>query len=247
MSADSRSTPDETFTSLARILYTGSTYAQIYARIAAAAVDVIPGCGHACVSTLAAGQQLVCEGATDDTARLVDQLETECGEGPCMDAILDQRFQFDPDIRASSTWPKLTEQILARTPVRGMVSYRLLVGDGKAGALNIFSDSPGALTEESADIGTVLAAFASVVIAAARESHRAESLLAGLHSNREIGKAVGILMATHRIDDDEAFRILRTMSSQLNVKVAVVAARLVGEHRQEVAPRSLGESGDQGQ
>lgn len=240
--------PDDTFLSLARIVYASDSYDDVYAGISRAAVDVIPGCDHACVSTLTAGQKMVCQGASDEIARMIDGFESECGEGPCVDTILEQRFQLDSDIAASSSWPRLTALVLDRTPVRGMVSYRVLVGDGKAGALNVFSDTPGALTAQAADVGTVLAAFASVALSASAERQRADSLMAGLHSNREIGKAVGILMATHHIDDDQAFEVLRTMSSELNVKLAQVAARLVDRQKKSSADRaSLGEGGDQRQ
>jgi transcriptional regulator with GAF, ATPase, and Fis domain len=227
-SADPRaSAPGAAFMRLAEIVYARGDYEDIYTAISKTAVEAVPGCDHACVSSLRAGGVLACEGASDDVARMIDRFERETGEGPCLDAILDESYQRDPDITSHATWPELTRLVLEHTPVRGMIGYRLLVGDRKAGALNIFSDDPHALTEQSADMGAIMAGFASVALAGATHHERAENLRRGLESNREIGKAVGLIMATHKIDDDEAFGVLRRASSELNVKIAEIARRVV--------------------
>jgi AmiR/NasT family two-component response regulator len=51
-------------------------------------------------------------------------------------------------------------------------------------------------------------------------------------TNREIGAAVGILMATHRISADEAFALLSKSSQRLNRKLRDIAGGIVhGENR----------------
>lgn len=219
----------DAFAGLAELAYRGETYEGIYEAICRTALAVVPGCDHACVMTMRAGERAVCESATDEVARLIDELEWETGEGPCLDSIRSQRFESDPDIARGAAWPRLAEQVLARTPVRGMVGYRIMVGQRKAGALNLFSDTPGALTAEAANMGAILASFASVALAAADARENANGLREALASNREIGQAVGILMATHALTDRQAFDMLRTVSSQLNVRLAEVARRLVAE------------------
>jgi hypothetical protein len=231
----------DAFTRLAELIYRGESFAGVYDAIVVIARDVVPGCDHAAVTTMRAGAAPVCEAATDPVARLVDDFERETGEGPCLDAILTNSFEYDPDITHGSAWPKLSERVLAETPVRGMLGYRILVGERKAGALNLFSDTPGALTEESAGIGAIMASFASVVLAAAAHHEDAATLRKAVSSNREIGKAVGLLMATHRTSDADAFEMLRTASSQLNVRLAEVARRVVDQHN-----GTVGNSVDQG-
>ena len=49
-------------------------------------------------------------------------------------------------------------------------------------------------------------------MSAARQAERADQLQQGLTTNREIGAAVGILMATHSISNDEAFAMLSRAS-----------------------------------
>lgn len=216
---------------LAKIVYARASYKDIYDAISETAVSVIPGCDHACVSSLRAGEELTCEGSSDGVAALIDSFERQTGEGPCLDAIMDSSYQRDPDIATHSSWPALSKLVLEHTPVRGMIGYRLLIGERKAGALNIFSDAPNALTEQSADMGAIVASFASVALAGASHQERAENLQRGLESNREIGKAIGLLMAAHDIDDQQAFDVLRKASSQMNVKLAEIARRVIDERK----------------
>jgi hypothetical protein len=218
------------FESLAELIYQADSYAEIYDAICRAAVDAVPGCDHACVTTMRAGEPSVCEAATDGVARRIDELERETGEGPCLDAILSQVYECDPDITEDCAWPRLAERVLAETPVRGMAGYRIFVGDRKAGALNLFSDTPGAFTREVGNMGAIMASFASVALAAAAEHQSATGLRDALDSNREIGKAMGVLMATHGISDEDAFRLLREASSKMNTRLADVARRLVEQH-----------------
>jgi AmiR/NasT family two-component response regulator len=112
-----------------------------------------------------------------------------------------------------------------------MVGYQLTGESQSRCALNIFSDTAGGLTEEAADNGAVLAAFTSVALAAAEQRETAENLRRGLESNREIGKAVGLLMAAHSISDDEAFELLRQASSRTNTRLAEVARRIALSQR----------------
>ncbi len=215
-----------TFEALARLVYSGGDTDAVLQHVCDAAVLLIPGCDHATVAMLLKGQ-FTTVAASDEIARHVDGLEREVGDGPCVDAIIDEAYQADADISVDCQWPALAARVLAETPVRGMVGYRLLIEGRKSGALNVFSDTAGALGHESADAGAVLASFASMALTAAAHHERAEQLQQGLASNREIGKAIGLLMAAHDIDADEAFALLRATSSRLNVKLAQVAAGVV--------------------
>ena len=218
------------FWDLAQRVYAGESYQGIYEEICRTAVAVVSGCDHACITTISAGEAPELQATTDEIASRVDRLEWETREGPCVDAILRQRFEWDPDITRNPTWPRLAARVLDETPVRGMIGYRIIVGERKIGALNLLSDEPGALTQEDADMGAILASFASVAVTAASQHEEATSLREGLLSNREIGKAVGLLMATHSINDQDAFDRLRQASSRLNIRLAEIARRIVGEH-----------------
>jgi hypothetical protein len=222
----------EAYASLSALVYSGADTQAVLDAICEVAVEVIPGADHVCISTLTRDNRLQSRAASDDVARLMDQLESDAQEGPCLDSIKGDSVQRDEDIADRSTWPALAELCLSRTPVRGMIGYRLQEGLGGRSALNVFSDTPGALTDESTGVGALFASFASVALLAAERRHDAENLRRGLASNREIGKAVGLLMATHQVDAEEAFQILRRASSRTNTKLAAIAERITADHGQ---------------
>lgn len=224
---------EEAFRRLADLVYRGATFETIHQAICDIALTAVPGCDHACVMTITADGEPRQEAASDETAALVDRLEWEIGEGPCVDAVLSDRYELDPDITRSSVWPQLARLVVEQTSVRGMAGYRIMDGPRKAGALNLYSDTAGALTAESARMGAVVAAFASVALTAAARHQSVSSLREALDSNREIGKAIGILMATHRLSDEEAFGLLRKTSNELNVRLSVVAQKLLHSHGHE--------------
>lgn len=105
-----------------------------------------------------------------------------------------------------------------------------MVGDNQAAALNLFSDTASRLSEESVNQGNTLAAFVSVTLMAAHQRQSALTLREGLMSNREIGMAVGLLMAFHQVGNEEAFAILRKTSQDMNIKVVEVARQII-EHQ----------------
>jgi hypothetical protein len=221
--------PATVFAALAEIIYQGSDANQMYAAICVAATLAIRGCDHASL-LVRDNDRYITVGASDRLAQKVDELERRAGDGPCIDAIEEETPQIDADLTTPSLWPKLASVLVAETPVRGAMGFRLLVDKRKGAALNLFSDTPNLFDAESAGRAAVLASFASVAINAVAKGEDAASLRRGLLSNREIGKAVGILMMLHELTEDEAFELLRRHSQALNIKLAEVA-RAVIENR----------------
>lgn len=223
--------PGAVFDGLARLVYAAETYVDVYQAICDAALHLVDGCDHASL-TLSEHGDLVTAAATDETARFVDRIEREVGEGPCVDAIHEEAAQLDSDLTDGSVWPALRERVLAETPVRSAAGFRIVVDDRKVAALNLFGDAPGTLDERSVDQAAVLAAFASVALTSATREEQARTLREGLASNREIGKAVGLMMAFHKVDDEQAFDILRRASQEMNLKLSEVARQVVDHHNQ---------------
>jgi GAF domain-containing protein len=219
----------EVFSSLARIVYDSDDFSQVYDAIVTAAPKLVDGCDRASLM-LAENGRFHTAAASDEVAEAVDRLERELGEGPCVDAIVDEAVYRDADLTRASAWARLRERLLRETPVRGIAGFRLITGDQKSGALNLFSDRPNGLTGRSIDQAIVLAAFVSVALMASRERAAAASLRNGLESNREIGKAVGLMMAFHKVNDVEAFAILRKASQEMNLKLVEVARQVVDHH-----------------
>jgi len=222
--------PTAVFAALAEILYSAADSAEVYSAICSAAVELIPGCDHASLM-LRRGNTNVTVAASDEIAEYADDLERATGEGPCIDALDTEAPQLESDLRTPNQWPEFARKVVAETPIRGSMGFRLMVDRQKFGALNLFSGTPGAFTETVADHAIMLASFASVAVTALNRGEDADSLRRGLASSREIGQAVGLLMALHRVSDDEAFDILVRTSQNMNVKIAELARKVIVQHR----------------
>ncbi len=229
--ADIPADPATVFTALAEILYQGADTTEVCAAICVAATLTVPGCDHASV-LMRRNDDYVTVAATDQIARQVDALERTTGDGPCLDAIEDELPQVEPDLTTSTSWPRLAPRVTAETPVRGAMGFRILVDRRKVAALNLFSDSPNRFDTVSAERAVVLAAFASVALNAAASGETIDNLRQGLQSNREIGRAIGMLMLLNDISEEEAFDRLRRVSQEMNIKVAEVARAVVEERGQ---------------
>ncbi|MCV7441854.1 antitermination regulator [Mycobacterium paraense] len=223
--------PATVFAALAEIIYQGSDAKEMYAAICIAATLTVRGCDHASLM-LREGDRYVTVGASDQLAHHIDELERRAGDGPCIDAIEEETPQIDTDLTTPSLWPKLAKVLVEETPVRGAMGFRLLVEKRKGAALNLFSDTPNLFDAESAGRAAVLAAFASVAINAVAKGEDASSLRRGLLSNREIGKAVGMLMLLHDMTEEQAFDLLRRHSQALNIKLADVARAIIDNRGQ---------------
>jgi ANTAR domain len=218
--------PGTVFAALAEIIYQGSDANEMYAAICVAATLTVRGCDHASL-LVRDNDRYITVGASDRLAQQIDELERRAGDGPCIDAIEEETPQIDPDLTTPSLWPQLAAVLVAETPVRGAMGFRLLVDKRKGAALNLFSDTAKLFDAESAGRAAVLAAFASVAINAVSKGEDAASLRRGLLSNREIGKAVGMLMLLHQMTEDDAFDLLRRHSQGLNIKLADVARAVI--------------------
>lgn len=226
---DSTMAPDETaryFAAFARSLQAADTATDVLTLIVTTSVEAVPACDHASLSHTR-GRVLVSESSNDDIGPLIDRIQTETQEGPCLDAIRTGESMASDDLAADPRWPAYGRRTASETPVRSSVAVPLRDRRGIIGALNLFSDRIGGFgTEDDDTIGlvAVLAAHASPALASALYR---DDMQRALEHRDVIGQAKGILMARSAIDADAAFQILVRASQRLNVKLSEVAQRLV--------------------
>ena len=144
--------------------------------------------------------------------------------GPCLDAIITNGVIVVPDLRTDDRWPRFTRAIVAQTPARSILSYRLFMIERARAGLNLYATRPGVFTDLSVATGAVFAAYASMALVAAARQDTANHLLRALETNREVGVAMGILMANGKLSNQQAFDGLRTASQHLNRKLHDIAA-----------------------
>src|SRR4051794_11751017 len=87
--------------------------------------------------------------SSNAVSALIEQLQFELGEGPCVDAYLDDRPVSEPNLVHPSRvrWPAFTEPAIG-AGVRAVFGFPLQLGAARLGALNLYRDTPGDLTDE---------------------------------------------------------------------------------------------------
>jgi ANTAR domain-containing protein/GAF domain-containing protein len=164
--------------------------------------------------------------ASNDLAEIVDHIEYECGEGPCLDAIEYDDVTVSNDLAKDERWPKFVERAVAETPVRSMFGARIFLGGKERGALNFYANEVDAFGQLDLGIGAMLSVIASVALQHANEQRRRENLEVALESSRVIGMAMGIVMSSRLVTADQAFEALRRASQESNRKLRDVAAEV---------------------
>ncbi|MEU7816373.1 GAF and ANTAR domain-containing protein [Pseudonocardia sp. NPDC049154] len=221
------------FVSLSEKLLDAPTVQDVLDRIAEAAVRVVSGADIVSVSLRSRDGTLDTPATTDQVGVRLDELQNEFDEGPCLDAsrVPGIGFAFSADLAAGKEFPKWGPAA-AELGVGSALAVGLFPAQDppRIGSLNIYSRRPGGLEQADRDAALVLAAHASTAVAGSLASTRAElqvtQLAEAVRSRDVIGQAKGILMERRGVDAEEAFRILRSASQSLNVKLARIAETL---------------------
>jgi hypothetical protein len=117
--------------------------------------------------------------------------------------------------------------------VHSALSLPLVVGDRVIGVINVYARERDAFTEHAVELGTLFAGPAAVAVYNAQllseARDRTARLQRALESRAIIDQAIGIIRSRSGSDGDDAFAKLVRISQGENVKLHVVAQRLVDE------------------
>jgi len=191
--------------------------------VTAAAKELIPGVDSAGVLLVGKGGTHQTLAPTSDVMFKLDELQMTTGEGPCLQAALDEIVIRTDDFRNEPRFPNYAPKVV-ELGLLSALSLKLYTADRTAGALNLFGYEPRLWNSEAETIGMVLAAHAASAILASRES---EQLQSALSTRDRIGQAKGIIMERFKIDDVRAFEMLRKLSQDTNTKLVDVAHRVI--------------------
>ena len=181
-------------------------------------------CAYAGVIFVHGKTNLETVAATNPIVAKLDKVQLEFGEGPDIDILSDPRASvLVDDTESDQRWPQWAEAI-AQTGVRSMLGTRLHTGSSTLGSLNLFDTRPNHFTEEDREVAHIFARHAAVALSSARDT---ANLWKAIDARRLIGQAQGILMERFKVDADQAFAVLRRYSQDHNVKLHVVAQRLI--------------------
>jgi len=117
---------------------------------------------------------------------LIEQLQFELGEGPCMDACQEDRPILEPDLSA----PRVPRWLAFRGPavkagVRAIFGFPLVVGAVRLGALDLYCDRPGPLSDEQHADALVMADIVAQALLAIQANAPADQLAAELEAGAD--------------------------------------------------------------
>ena len=169
---------------------------------------------------------------TDDVSDLIEQLQYDLGEGPCVDAYQDDRPVLEPDLARphAPRWPAFTGPAVD-AGVRAIFGFPLQVGAVRLGALNLYCDRPGPLTDDQHADALVMADIAAqavlVLQADAPPGKLAGELEAGSDFHYVVHQAAGMVAAQLETGIGQALIRLRAHAFGNERKLADVAADVV--------------------
>ena len=196
--------------------------------IAAEVVDVT-GAGVTLISQ-DTSTSTVC--ATDAVSALVEELQFSLGEGPCLDAFREDRPVVEPDLAhpAAVRWMAFTPPAL-EAGVRSIFGFPLHIGAVRLGALDLYCDHTGALSDEQYGDALVVADVVAASMATMQADAAPGSLSAQLGSRQDfrlaVHQAAGMASVQLGVPIDEAVVRLRAHAFALDLPVSEVARRIV--------------------
>jgi GAF domain-containing protein len=209
---------------------------ELLTRVATYAAHAIPGAEGAGVTLLRLDRdenRIEALAASAEFVRFIDEIQyVAVNEGPCITAALERRTVRSGSLGGESRWPRFGPRV-GRLGVHSVLSLPLLLPEQVVGAINVYAHGKDVFDDHAAELGELFAAHAAVAVHNAQVLAQALSLTlqlqAALASRPVIDQAVGLIRGRSGGTAEEAFARLRTISQSENVKVSVVAQRIVDE------------------
>jgi GAF domain-containing protein len=245
---------------LAGIVGGGRGVADLLGDVAEFAVRAIPRVDGVGVTLTVPGKSPPSTETWSPTAQFVRDIDVlqydVLKEGPCITCMQSRRPTVSGSLGSDKRWPHFGDRV-ARMGVHSVMALPLLIGDRVLGAINCYAHACDAFAEHAVQLGSQFAGPAAVSVYNAqllsRARERAEHLQRALGSRAVIDQAIGIVRSRSGASADEAFDRLVQISQADNVKLRVIAERLVEDAvrraraRHRTAPASLRGSGEFGQ
>jgi transcriptional regulator with GAF, ATPase, and Fis domain len=188
------------------------------------AVRLVPWCDAAGISMVRAKRHVETPAASDDSVVVADELQYQTAQGPCLDAIWEERTVYSPSIGYDDRWPRWGPMVVAETDFQSTLSFQLYTAEDTLGALNLYARSKDGFSGSDREVGTALAAHVALSLSGAL---KVEHYRQAMETRASIGQAVGILREKYDLDEEAAFAVLVRLSSASNVKLREIAAQVI--------------------
>jgi GAF domain-containing protein len=227
----------ELFTRLGRELSAQPRLDDVLSVITRRAVEVIPNADHAAVSRSARRGGFETVAATSDLPPQVDKIQYRLKHGPCVDAARDDAVYRLDELSVDRRWPDFGREAAEKFNVHSMLSVRLfLEDDDLIAGLNLYSTKSHAFDSSDQTNATLLATHGALAVQAARHRGKVDNLERALQTSRQVGMALGILMSTHKVTEEQAFGLLRIASQNTHRRIADLAEVVVETGALELPP-----------
>jgi hypothetical protein len=154
---------------------------------------------------------------TNQMSDLVEQLQFTLGEGPCVDAYLQDWPVLEPDLANPATprWPAFSPPAI-EAGARAIFGFPLQVGAVRLGALNLCCDRPGPLSDDQHADALVMAGIAARTVLALQADAPPGALAAELDEGADfhyvVHQAAGMVAAQLEVSVGQALVRLRAYS-----------------------------------
>ena len=165
-------------------------------------------------------------------SHLIEELRYTLGEGPCVDAYEQDRVVAEPDLADPVTrqWFAFTPPALA-AGVRAVFGFPLRVGTVRLGALNLYRDWPGSLSDDQHADALVVADVAARWVLEAQAGAPADAMAKGLEIGADfhfvVHNAAGMVSVQQGVSVAEALIRLRAYAFSNDRPLAEVAEDVV--------------------
>jgi GAF domain-containing protein len=164
-------------------------------------------------------------------AALLEELQAEHGEGPCVDAYDEKETVWADDLRREQRWPAFSPAAAGRG-LAGVLASPIPFSTDAVGVVAVFASGPHPWTDTERDAIVAFTDLAAMLILNAMEARErgrlAVQLQGALDSRVVIEQAKGVLVGRHGLSPRQAFERLRGLARDQRRPLAELAAEVVG-------------------
>lgn len=168
--------------------------------------------------------------SSDAQGRVMETVQTETGQGPCVEAFVTGVPVRSDDLATETRWPACRDTLVAHG-VRAVLGIPVKAGAVTVGSLDVYRGRPHVWDDSERAALERYAGVVQAVLSAALTAHSATRLARQLQyalDNRVvIDRAIGFVMASSAVGAVEAFDVVRRAARGSRREVADVAREVL--------------------